>query len=194
MSSLSNTPTSDVSTPRPLTSEWPRRIVRFVTAVLVSLALALGSVAVTAAPASAARKSVATHAEYKRIHDGQSLGHVRKIIGVSGEQLQSGVYRWKSTHGRIVVVFFDGGQVVGKERLVVASLKEYKKIKKGQKYTRVKKIIGGLSQVSYQADDVRYRLWLSPDLRKTIVIRFAHGKVIGKERSNDGGPAAFAAR
>jgi len=182
MTSPSNTLTSEVSTPRSLPSAWRQRLVRFVTAVFVSLALALGAMAFTAAPATAASKSVATRAEYKKIHGGQSLSKVRKIIDSSGDRLRPGVYKWRSTGGRIVVVYFNNGVVVGKDRLVVASLKEYKKIKKGQKYAKVKKNIGGLSQFSYQDGDVRYRVWASPDLSKTIVIKFAHGKVIGKQR------------
>ena len=178
---------SEVGAPHRVQDAWRRRAMRLVSAVLVSLALAVGTMAFTAAPASAASKTVATRAEYKKIHTGQSLSQVRKIIDSSGDRLQPGVYKWRSTGGRMVVVYFNKGEVVNKERLVVASLKEYKKIKKGQKYTKVKKNIGGLSQFSYQVDDVRYRVWVSPDLSKTIVVRFAHGKVIGKSRTSNAG-------
>lgn len=162
-----------------------RKTARFLTAVLVALALALGTVGFTATPASAARKSLATNAEFKKIREGQTLSQVRSIIDSAGEQIEPGVYRWKATRGRIVVVYFEDGQTVYKQRLVVASLREYKKIKRGQKYSRVKKIIGGLSQYSVQDNDTRYRIWLSPDLRRTITVTFRGGKVVDKDRSSD---------
>ena len=167
---------------------------RSATAALISFALAFGMAAFTVEPASAARRSVATKAEFNRIQNGQTLNQVRKIIGSSGDMVDPYTYRWNSTGGRIVGVYFVEGRVADKERMVVASLSEYKKIKKGQGYSRVKNIIGGRSQFSYQDDDVRYRVWLSPDLSKIIVITFAHGKVIGKERISDEEAISFAAR
>jgi hypothetical protein len=111
---------------------------------------------------------------------------VRAIIDSSGESIAPDLYRWKSTRGRYVFVFFDDGKVIGKQRSVVASLSEYKKIKRGNSYNRVKKIIGGPSQYSFQDNEVRYRVWFSPDLRNIITIAFDHGKVIGKERDAGG--------
>lgn len=168
--------------PSPRTS---RRIARVVTAVLVSLALALGTIGLTAAPASAARKSVATNAEFKKIRGGQTLSQVRSIIDSQGENLGNGLYRWKSTQGRYVFVNFEGGEVVYKQRLVTASLREYKKIDRRDSYNRVKKIIGGPSLFSFQDNDVRYRVWPSPDLRNTIIIAFDGGRVIDQDRVGD---------
>ena len=168
--------------PSPRTS---RRVSRVLTAILVSLALALGTLALTAEPAGAARKSLATNAEYKQIRDGQSLSRVRSIVDSRGENLGNGLYRWKSTQRRYVFVYFADGEVFSKQRVVTASLSEYKKIKKRNSYHRVKKIIGGPSLFSFQDNDVRYRVWPSPDLRKTIILAFNHGKVTEKERVSD---------
>ncbi len=168
--------------PSPRTS---RRVARILTAVLVSLALALGTIAFSAGPASAARKSLATNAEYKKIKDGQSLAQVRSIIDSRGENLGNDLYRWKSTQRRYVFVYFGAGEVIGKQRLVTASLGEYKKIKKRNSYDRIKKIIGGPSLFSFQDNDVRYRIWPSPDLRNTVILAFKHGKVSDKDRTSD---------
>jgi hypothetical protein len=163
-----------------------RRVPRLVTAVLVALALAFGTLGLVATPAQAASKSRATNAEFNKIKNGQTLSQVRGIIDSSGERLAPDLYRWKSTKGRYVFVYFEDGKVVGKQRSVVASLSEYKKIKRGNSYNRVKKIIGGPSQYSFQDNEVRYRVWLSPDLRNIITVAFDHGKVIGKERNSGG--------
>lgn len=169
-----------------MTSSVPRRRVsRVITAVLISLALAFGTLGFTAAPADAARKSVATNAEFKKIKSGQTLSQVRAIVDSQGTNLGGGLYRWKSTNRRHVFVEFDGGEVVFKQRLVTASLSEYKKIDRRDSYDRVKKIIGGPSLFSFQDNDVRYRIWPSPDLRDTVILKFDKGRVIGKERSSD---------
>ena len=175
--------------PRPRT----RRIPRLLTSIMVAVALGLGTLGFVAAPAGAASKSAATNAEYKKIKTGQTLAQVRTVVGGQGEQLDSELYRWKSTQGRYVFVYFDNGRVATKQRLVVASLGEYTKIKNKNSYDRVKKIIGGPSLYSFQDNDVRYRIWPSPDLRSTIIIAFKHGKVIDKERIG-GGASNFAGR
>ena len=170
-----------------------RRIPRLLASIVVAVALALGALGFVAAPAGAASKSAATNAEYKKIKNGQTLAQVRAVVGGQGEQLDSDLYRWKSTQGRYVFVFFDDGRVEAKQRLVVASLSEYHKIKNRNCYDRVEKIIGGPSLYSFQDNDVRYRIWPSPDLRSTIIIAFEHGKVIDKQYVG-GGFSNFAGR
>jgi len=164
-----------------------RRPVRLTTAALASVSLAVGTLGLTAPSAHAASKSLATQREYRQIREGQTLQRVRDIIDSRGEAVGDGAYVWKSTQGKVVAVFFIDGRVAEKGRLVVASLSEYRKIDRGDRYSRVKKIIGGRSQVSLQEDDVRYRLWLSPDLRNVITVTFNdNGRVIDKERESTG--------
>ena len=165
-------------TPRPR-----RRAPRIITSIVLAVALALGTLGFVAAPANAASKSVATNAEFKKIKGGQTLSQVRAIIDSRGDQLGTGVYRWKSTQRRHVFVFFDeNGRVEMKLRLSTVTSHEYSKIKKKNSYDRVKRIIGGPSLFSFQDNDVRYRLWPSNDLQETIIIAFKHGKVISKSR------------
>lgn len=166
-----------------------RRWVRLITAALVSLALALGTIGLTAPSANAASKSLATQAEYRQIREGQTLQRVRDIIDSRGEAVGGNTYVFKSTQGKVVAVFFFNGRVADKARLVVASLREYRKIDRGDRYSRVKKIIGGRSQFSVQDQDgeLRYRVWFSPDLRNTITVVFNdNGRVVGKDRESTG--------
>jgi len=163
------------------------RWVRLITAVLASLALALGSLGLAAPSANAASRALATQAEYRHIREGQTLQRVRDIIDSRGEAVGGDTYVWKSTQGKVVAVFFINGRVADKARLVVASLSEYRRIDRGDRYSRVKKIIGGRSQYSLQDDDgeVRTRYWFSPNLRNLITITFKdNGRVISKERES----------
>ena len=169
--------------PQPATTRTAaRRAVRRTASVLVSLSLSVGVLGLAAAPASAASKSLATRGEYNQIREGQSLSQVRNIIDSRGKSVGDGTYVWKSTAGKVVAVTFVGGEVADKQRLVVASLSEYNRIDIGDSYDRVKKIIGGPSQFSAQDDDVRLRLWYSPDLQRSIIITFDNGKVVDKQR------------
>jgi len=166
-----------------------RRPLRLLTAAVASLGLAVGTLGLTAPPANAASKSLATQSEYRMIREGQTLERVRDIIDSRGEAVGGGAYVWKSTQGKVVAVFFVDGRVADKERLVVASLSEYRKIDRGDRYSRVKNIIGGRSQLSVQDDEVRYRVWFSPDLRNVITVTFNdNGRVIDKDRESSGDP------
>ena len=156
-----------------------RALLRVATAILVTLGL-VGSSALLAPTAEAAPKSTATSGEFKRIKKGQSLSKVRKIIDGNGERVSTGngvIYVWKSTAGKRVFVEFEKGKVVDKTRTATVSKSELAKIKNGQSYARVKKIIGGPATFKDRIDWLPLYGWLTDDGRYLYAFGFADGKL-----------------
>ena len=156
-----------------------RALLRVATAILVTLGL-VGSSALLAPTAEAAPKSTATSGEFKRNKKGQSLSKVRKIIDGNGERVSAGngvIYVWKSTAGKRVFVEFEKGKVVDKTRTATVSKSELAKIKNGQSYARVKKIIGGPPMIKDKIDWPPLYGWLADDGSNLYAFGFADGKL-----------------
>ena len=159
--------------------------------------MSAGAAAIASLPAEAASRPVATKAEYDKIKKGQSYPEVTKIIGGKGQRIggckigeycdgpgggiakvQYDNYDWRSTGGASVGVTFVNGKVSTKERYGQSTVttSEYKHIRKGMSYAKVKSIAGGPADFR---DGTRC-YWSYDDNKRWVVIKFKSGKVSTK--------------
>lgn len=158
-------------------------------AVATAVTLAVGGLFVSAPTANAAPKSTATVKEYKKIKSGHGLSKVRSIIGSAGRQVTSGESRgsyafvWRGTGGNDVYVRFAAGKVTEKLRIadMTVSRAEYKKIKKGQSYGKVKGVVREKGQIFWGYDRETAYYWCAADPRYYVVAYFDRNKLQAKE-------------
>lgn len=164
-----------------------------VVGVAATLALTIGGSVASAPAAEAAPKSVATVKEYKKIKKGQSLAKVQRIIGSKGHRSERSSdanvpWIWRGTQGKDVYVSVFNGTVTGKWRIPdkTVTKSEYKKIKKGQSYKKVKSIIREKGKLSWQQGNEKRYYWSSEGCDRFVNVLFVRGKVKKKSYAEPG--------
>jgi len=188
---------SRMTSPQSASSRFGRKTAALAATIALAVGVSAGAAAIASLPAEAASRPVSTKAEYDKIKKGQSDPEVTEIIGGKGQRIggckigeycdgpgggiakvQYDNYDWRSTGGASVGVTFVNGKVSTKERYGQSTVttSEYKHIRKGMSYAKVKSIAGGPADFR----DGTRRYWSYDDNKRWVVIKFKSGKVSTK--------------